>query len=376
MASYLIEKDKLKGEYNKVFDRVEGYTVIKSIDEDTREEMLMNLVDMLYSAQLDGKPVEKIVGKDIDKFCREYFADCNKWQQWIRTLPSWLYRVMLIITVISILELIFPEEEWGSIWNAQTEVSAYLFGMIAGAVSSMIFLVIGNIIWAKYKKISSNILYAGVIIVFILVLIITVNLTGDIQWKIPLIPTLFVTGCYVFVYKCWQLYNRYKKYGNFKKPPKDGSFKDIFKEGFKEGIKETSHKELPLELKKIYEKKNRKLLKRGRPEMTPKGFMEYLYKQERNLKIGNWIVLLVYIGLYLLGVVSMALDSDTTWNEIFGFGVFMAVLLGIIYFLYIKIVNVAIYTKRILLRECEEKGITVLDLAQQIEEEDKEKEEI
>lgn len=75
MASYLIEKDKLKGEYNKVFDRVEGYTIIRDIDEDTKEEMLMNLVDMLYSAQLDEKPVEKIVGKDIDQFCKEYFQN-------------------------------------------------------------------------------------------------------------------------------------------------------------------------------------------------------------------------------------------------------------------------------------------------------------
>lgn len=183
-----------------------------------------------------------------------------------------------------------------------------------------------------------------------------------------MIPTLFVAGCYVLVYKCWQFYNRYKKYGNLKKPPKDGIFKDIIKEA----IGETAHKELPLKLKKIYEKKNRKLLKRGRSEMTPKDFMEYLYKQERNLKIGNWIVLLVYIGLYLFGVVSMVLDSDTTWNETFGFGAFMAVYLGVIYFLYIKFINIGIYTKRILIRECEEKGITVLDIAQQIEEEDKE----
>ena len=88
------------------------------------------------------------------------------------------------------------------------------------------------------------------------------------------------------------------------------------------------------------------------------------------MKIGNWIVLLVYTGLYLFGVVCMALDSDTTWDETFGFGAFMAVLLGINYFLYKKIANVGIYAKRILLRKCEEKGITVLDLAQQIEEEE------
>lgn len=364
MASYLIEKDKLEGEYNKVFDRVEGYTIIRPIDEDTKEEMLMNLVDILYSAQLDGKPAEKIVGKDIDRFCKEYFSDYHSWQKAIKEFPNWLYRLMWIIVVFSVLELVFPEEERGSVWNATTEASPYIFGTMAGVVSSLLFLVIGNIIWAKYKRIRSNLLYAGVIIVFILTLIISMNLTGDIQWEMPLIPLLLVAGCYVFVYKCWQLSDRHKKYGNFKKPPKDGSFKEIIKEG----IKETSHKELPLELKKVYEKKNRKLAKRGKPEMTAKDFMEYLYKQERQTKIGNWIILVLYIGIDLVTVVSTALDSGSTWYDTVSVGAGMGIMLGVVYFIYKKLINISVNAKGELLRECEEKGITVLDLAQQIEE--------
>lgn len=367
MASYVIEKDKLKGEYNKVFDRVEGYTVIKSIDEDTREEMLMNLVDMLYSAQLDGKPVEKIVGKDIDQFCREYFQDYNSLQKLIKSLPGWLYRVMLIIMVFSVLELLFPEEEGIPAWNITTEVSAYILGIGAGIVSSLIFLVIGNILWMKFKKIHSNLLYAGIIIIFVLTMVISINFTGDIKWEIPLIPVLLVAGSYVLVYKCWQLSDRYKKYGNFKKPPKDGSFKEIIKEG----IKETSHKELPLELKKVYEKKNRKLAKRGKPEMTAKDFMDYLYKQERQAKIGTWIILVLYIGIDLFTVVAM-LDSDCTWYDTVSVGVGMGIVLAVIYYIYKKIIDISANAKGALLRECEEKGITVLDLAQQIQEEEKE----
>lgn len=368
MASYLIEKDKLKGEYNKAFDQVECYTVIRSMNEDTREEMLMNLVDMLYSAQLDGKPVEKIVGKDMDQFCREYFSEYNNWQQWIKSLPSWLYSVMLLVTVFSILELISPEEEWGSIWNAQTEVSSYLLGIMAGVVSSLVFMIIGNIIWTRYKKIHSTWFYVGIIIAFVLTVSVSVYFSWNIQWKIPLIPVLFIAGGYVIVYKCLRLYDRYKKYGNFKKPPKDGSLKEIFQES----IKETTHKELPLELKKVYDKKNKKLAKRGKPVMTAKDFMEYLYKQERQMKIGNWIIIAVYIGLYLHVTISMIFDSETTSDETILFSTIFAVILGIIYYGVYKLLNVGISTRRTLLRECEEKGITVLDLAQQIEEEDKE----
>lgn len=367
MASYLMERDKLKGEYNQVFDRVEGYTIIRNIDEDTKEEMLMNLVDLLYSAQLDGKPAEKIVGKDIDQFCKEYFRDYSDWQKLIKSLPSWLYRVMLIIVVFSVLELLFPEEEGTPIWHATTEISAYILGIGTGILSSLIFLAVGNILWAKFKKLSSNLLYAGVIIIFVLTMIISIHFTGDIQWEIPLIPVLLVSGSYVLVFKGLQFSDRYKKYGNFKKPPKDGSFKEIMKEA----IEETSHKELPLELKKMYEKKNRKLVKRGKPEMTAKDFMDYLYKQERQAKIGTWIILVLYIGIDLFTVVAM-LDSDCTWYDTVSVGVGMGIVLAVIYYIYKKIIDISANAKGALLRECEEKGITVLDLAQQIQEEEKE----
>ena len=39
---------------------------------------------------------------------------------------------MLLITVFSVFELFFPEEEGIPIWNATTKVSGYIFGIASG----------------------------------------------------------------------------------------------------------------------------------------------------------------------------------------------------------------------------------------------------
>ncbi len=97
--SYLLYKDKLKGEYKEAFDKVELYMDSGNYDDFSIEDRLSTFLDMLLSAQEKNKPVEKIVGKDIQKFCKMFCSDMGA--------KSRVLKIMDIIKRIAIIELIF-----------------------------------------------------------------------------------------------------------------------------------------------------------------------------------------------------------------------------------------------------------------------------
>jgi DNA-binding ferritin-like protein (Dps family) len=66
--SYFFYKDKLQGEYKTAFDQVEIYVNAQNIDELTCEDRLGSLLDMLLSAQEAGRPVQKVVGSNMEQF--------------------------------------------------------------------------------------------------------------------------------------------------------------------------------------------------------------------------------------------------------------------------------------------------------------------
>ena len=70
---YRVISVKLEGEYRKVFEEVEAYTMVKRYEGEGNDELMMNLLDMLLTAQEEGKEPEKIIGSDVKKFCEEYF---------------------------------------------------------------------------------------------------------------------------------------------------------------------------------------------------------------------------------------------------------------------------------------------------------------
>ena len=65
--------EKLRGDYRKAFEKADMYCVISSENEEAADDKMMNLYDCLLEAQNNEKPIEKIIGKDIEKFCKEYF---------------------------------------------------------------------------------------------------------------------------------------------------------------------------------------------------------------------------------------------------------------------------------------------------------------
>lgn len=361
MASYMIEKEKLEGEYKEVFERVEAYAMLRGVDSETQEDRLMNLVDLLLTAQVEQKPVEKIVGKNIKHFCKDYFGDYSALEHVVLDFPNWLYTMSWILFIFCVLEAVFPEnEENFHIISATIEIQGYLFGIVTGIILSLILGSVGQVILFHLKKVNVTVISVIVIFVGVSAVIGGCIWMGDRTISVPLLPTMIISGGYVAVYKGIQLALRYRKYGTFKKPVKDGSVKEIFKESYQESMQ----KDLPKELKKRFLKMNGKRRKRGKPELTPEEYMELLHKENKKVLFQNKILLVMYILIWGFFVGLIATDSTVEDTLLF------AVILGFIFFpLYLLLSHCAkklAAGRKYLLEQCEEEGITVIELAERI----------
>ena len=91
--------DQLTGNYKTVFEKADMYCLIEAGSTEEAEEKIMNLYDLLLQAQEENKPVEKIIGNNLEAFCKEYFAPIEEAKKkWYVFLTEGLYRIFKIIT--------------------------------------------------------------------------------------------------------------------------------------------------------------------------------------------------------------------------------------------------------------------------------------
>ena len=67
--------EKLSKEYMEVFNTISKYVTASNMDEMRTEETLSEVMDTFLAAQEAGKPVEKVVGKDLQKFCESLCSE-------------------------------------------------------------------------------------------------------------------------------------------------------------------------------------------------------------------------------------------------------------------------------------------------------------
>lgn len=102
---YTFYVDKLTGEYRETFRGIEAYAVGISADDDTMEEKMNELLDLFLNAQEEGKPVQKLVGKNMEHFCDTYFSDIT-WKSRMLDFFDRIKSVAWWILVFSILDLV------------------------------------------------------------------------------------------------------------------------------------------------------------------------------------------------------------------------------------------------------------------------------
>ena len=117
--SYMTEQ--LRDEYQEVFEKTELYGVISEVNTEVQDELMINLFDLLLTAQTEGKPVEKIVGSDMERFCKEYFQNYN-WKKRMKYFPVEIYRFMRAVFILELIDLFLLEENM-DLLHAQSDIT-------------------------------------------------------------------------------------------------------------------------------------------------------------------------------------------------------------------------------------------------------------
>lgn len=356
--TYVYQKDCLKGEYQKVFDKVELYANVYGIGDESKNDALLNLIDMLSVAQSKDEGTEKIVGNDLSKFCRQYFSNYRALGRTLEALRS-IYKMMWWVLVFSGMEMIAATAEKDfNFFKTTTDIMPYIYGyMFFGVI-----LIIINEIFKKmiFKKKISNGVYQFVVMLacigFIVYTFFMYN--EDIIINIPLFIALLVSGIYVITYIIARAIYNYKTYGSIRKPKELGGFNDMVYNEMK--------RTLPKDFIKKYDKKNKKREKKGLPKFTKEEFMEKvvcyeLIRAEKNRK--RAIIFMIVFG--------------------FGFGIFeifntslMDGLLFILFYFIVEFFIILVFFRETkyeramkeIINECKEEKIDIFEYAKRLEE--------
>lgn len=358
--SYVFHMNQLKGEYLQTMKKAELYGQVRRIDSDEYEEMMMELLDLLTAAQENGKPAEMIVGDNMEEFCRSYFG-VYTWKDRLKSLPK---QYVILAWIIAVLELLELPAAWRdakdavSVFSVQTDISGYLGGFILAWMAGGVLDVIFRPLVFRMKKLTQEFyqVIAAALLGLLLLIVIISGITEQLQVTVPALLVISGALCYLLAYYGVCIFKNYKRYGVFRKPKNTEA--DSY--SFKQQVKQQVERELPGELKKRFEKKNRKLAKRGKEMQTPQAYMEKLRREakmsERICIIGMGLVFLICLGI---GIVDIVMENLKEGLQTFGIMLVAEIPAWFVFILLFK----ANRCKENLLNRCDKMEIDVIEYA-------------
>lgn len=351
-TSYIWLKDLLKGEYLAAFDKVELYASVRNIDNQTDEEMMMDLLDLLLTAQKEEKPVEKIIGPDIETFCHSYFEGYGLKNR-LQKLPEKIYHLMQFVFVLELIEVFFSMDDKNfDIFQYHTDLSGFIAGF---AIATILLLLLNPIIKTlmfRWKRISSTLYNTILIGLFLVLLFPALYLIGEKEMQIPILVPLITSASYILLFTIFRAILRFRKHGSIRKK------KDPLSESFIQSIKNNVKYTLPEELVKRYEKINTRRTRRGRKTMTPEAYMKKLRQEGKRGFAAMIICSLLLFTFFLIVVILEAFDNGLASAAILGLLLFISQIpLGF----FFRLMQFGDKLRQQLLDECEQENINILE---------------
>ena len=133
MIDTLAMANLLKGEYKEAFTKIDMFGSMGNVNMDIYEDRILNLYDMFMEAQEEGKPVEKIIGKDIEGFCKAYY-NCREEKKWYVDLAKRFCNIMTILFVYCLLETLWVREDKIVFFEDRINIMPIIVGLVVGFV--------------------------------------------------------------------------------------------------------------------------------------------------------------------------------------------------------------------------------------------------
>lgn len=349
MLDTLAMAKQLSGEYRKVFEMADMYSTGNGGSEKVKSERMMDLYDMLMEAEAEGKPTEKIIGQDIEEFCKSFFKDeSNK----LGEILVRAYNIARLLLVFSVIDYFLAEE--GDFFTTKVNVFPIVSGLLIGCILMLVYKFVLQPIVFKNKKMNPTIHSLTILAFFVIAIIISGIVGKGIVLYMNNLVALLISGGYILIYliirSIWRIRTYGKAFGVHKEE------KQLEKEFNKELDKKETLQINADVMAKEFVKKNAKNRKKGKPELTQTEYAAMVRKRESHSKMWNFIT------------VALIVFVPTVWemvsNNVIDGLIYGAILIGVEFliwrFMY-KIVQDASEAKLYILDECEKKGITVVE---------------
>lgn len=270
--------EKLNKEYMEVFNTISKYVTASNMDEMRTEETLSEVMDTFLAAQEAGKPVEKVVGKNLQKFCESLCSEKGIKTHILHFFEAF-HSSIVIYLMLNLCDLIYMfiklsdgEKINFFTYRSKTDITPFLCGWLVFMVAcyaanyfrkKFVFTTI-----KKYKLVSGIIFVFAIVSTFALVAFLFQNYdSGNTYlWIGFLICAAYLIPYHIITQK----QRRFKKENCI-------TFNEFL------GISETYKNDTEEMEMNRFEKMNKRNAKKGLPEMT---FEEFLDFEEKNCN--NW----------------------------------------------------------------------------------------
>lgn len=359
--SYSFYMDKLKDEYKETFEKIELYSMVckNQRQEDDREEILMQILDMILAAQQDKVPVNHVIGEDLETFCEQVFSQETRNHVFYDFMNS-IKRVMFVYFIFTSISLWFKILD-GQGWRCMDEsivVVIVSFGVTYLILDGIIRFFRKRVF--RYKKMNGSKLAIILLLSMIIVIPLSVYVNDFIHVEIPEWSIVLVSGGYLFAFYTIQFYQ--KRVHN--------------KEKEKVTKRETVHFsdlvsiDIPVDIVKGYYKKNEIREKKGKKPIPEDEFMRKFRKEGAPWKLKlfkvlteiiTWLMMLSlgWNSIYLV-ITKFSIDALTD----VGISVFFAVLL----YKYNHWIAKICSTRMKIAQQCIKENITLFQLVEQMQE--------
>ncbi len=294
MINIIEMASQLKGDYKVAFEKADLYISFNGIDEKIAEDRMMNLYDLLIEAQHDEKPVEKIVGEDLEAFCKEYFTDEEK--NVFVDIAKRLFSISKVLLIFSLLDLFIFNGGQKNILTATSDMTPYIFGIALAVVLDVIFSVTVKPLIFK-KKIKPYVYYFGIVAVWIGCIIAGANLLAGFEIKLLTWPFVVVSGAYIVIYLLITTLKRYKATGKLASYDKEE--KQVKKEFNEEISDKYLEKSIASGMVSRYKRLNKRQLRKKKQELSKEEFAKVIRKDGKKMEFfSKWmgLIFIVIIG--------------------------------------------------------------------------------
>lgn len=326
--SYIYLKDALQDEYKSAFEKVEVYGSTHLISGDFMEERLMELLDNMLSAQKDQKPVAAIIGRNIDTFCQNFYGD-YKLEERIKHFPKYLTGIAWVLFIFSLIEFVINFSD-GILMS--TTMGGMTAGIIGGCVINLILYFFIRPLYLKSgnAKLVNRFLNVFYIISLIIIFIVGVSISKQSAIQIPVLCEVIVSGAYLAIYYAINCVINKRRYGTLFAPKTEGI-------SFEHAVSISSMYTLPDTWLKAFCKKNEKLEKKGKTNISEEEYLNRIAKNV-NYKTNHIINIIIFGGIGLCAVISTAISNGPEMLvDSMVFALIIFVLEGLIYRFFDKI---------------------------------------